>query len=222
MKLIKLIGILCILPIVSCTNDKTDQFALKLEFEEYTLMSEENISFQVMYKLSPNLPNPDYVFSPSEVTFESKIEEKPKILLNETMRKQLTLQLPDVGIDPNEPYVYRLQVLSNRFSAINIKADKKYRDIEAGNSLNSCFILAGLFILDKNGDYSFYEPYRKKINLLEESLLNMEDLIFPANFMIGVTHPPLNEDSYTFTIEFMEVGGDHYSIPLPQINLKTE
>lgn len=222
MKITKLIGMLCLLQILSCTSDKADQFALKLEFEEYTLMNEDNISFQVFYKLGSHLPPSDYAFSSDEVIFGSKIEETSKVVRNESMRKQLTLQSADIGIDPRYPYEYHLQLLSNRFSAINIKADKKYRNIEAGNSLNSCFILSGLFILDKEGSYSFYEPYRKQINILEESTLNMEELIFPANFMVVATQPPMIDDSYTFTIELMEVGGNKYSVTLPKINMKTE
>lgn len=222
MKITKLIGILCLIQIVSCTSDKTDDFAIKLVFEEFTLMNENNISFQVFYKLGPHLPSSDYAFSSDEVTFVSKIEETSKVLRNETMRKQLTMQSADIGIDPRYPYEYHFQLLSNRFTAINIKADKKYREIEAGNSLNSCFILAGVFILDRKGDYTFYEPFRNQINILDESSLNMEDLIFPANFMVGVTQPPKVDDSYTFTIEFMETGGNKYSITLPEINMKIE
>lgn len=197
----KVIILFCIiLSSFSCTKsiERDDPEGIpEIILDPFELRNQDNFKFGYADKRGTiNLVTENY-YSYNEIAFWSELRDENKINIdNKKLHNDLVQQLKELELSDYHPYV---GYLVNSIKSIKISCDKKYRDIEAGKSLNDLFSINGQFIVSNNKKYTFYPE-----DILEEKNINLENFLFPKTMYFKLKQAPFINDEYTFYLELTD------------------
>lgn len=185
---------------ISCDKESSEP---RVIFKAIELTDQNNISFSYFKKNNGSLEpegNKSYnyndIYWGGEVVNENFVE-----VFDEKMYSDLVRQLDSENIEHNISVSY----LTNKIQAVKIYSDKRFRDVDAGESLNQFFLMYGSFV------YFSQNRYRLIIgDVLNDANIKYENLLFSVFFNIELNSPPLIADKYSFTLELTEFGGKKY------------
>lgn len=196
----------------SCSKEE-DEPRPHVVLKSVELTDSRNLTFRMLYKLSVNLPEAGGPYRSEDISFSGEaVNEQETILDNKKLKNDLRQIYIEAGIDADTVITGYLQ---NRFTSIRITCDKLYREAAPGESLNGYFAILGGFVYQKGNRYHL----TRGDDMLNSSILRMEDLLFPNGFHVEIRQPPFKADRYTFYIELTDLNGRSYKAELGTVDL---
>lgn len=195
----------------SCSKEE-DEPRPHVVLKSVELTDSRNLTFRMLYNLSPYFPEAGPYRSEDISFLGEAVNEQETILDNKRLKNDFRQACIEAGIDADTVITGYLR---NRFTSIRITCDKPYRDAAPGENLHGYFAILGGFVYQKDKHYHL----TRGDDMLNSSILRMEDLLFPNGFHVEIRQPPFKADRYTFYIELTDTDGRSYKAELGTVDL---